>query len=129
MLRVWGRLDDSGFNSDPRLAYVVRRSRDRWRERTAPQLRRWTNALYQMARGIFAADQRVVGGMFRAVESGLTPLAALQAATINPAKFLGRSADLTAAIQAVWLKGTYFDRDNLDRLLKTARAQVLEGGL
>jgi len=28
------------------------------------------------------------------VESGLAPLAAVQAATINPAKFMGRSAEL-----------------------------------
>ena len=61
------------------------------------------------------------------VESGLTPLAAFQAATINPAKFMGRSAEMgteagktanlvllradpladirnTTEIQAVWLR-------------------------
>ena len=130
VLRVWGRLDDSRFTSDPRLAYVGGRTRDRWRERIAPQLRMWSNAEYQMARGVFSAEEHVTGGMFRAgvpmmagtdagnpycfagfslhdelallVESGLSPLAALQAATINPAKFLGRSAELGTVEAARW---------------------------
>jgi len=173
VLRMWGRLDDSRFTSDARLRYIDRKSRDRWRARIEPQLRRWTYGQYQLARGIFSADQRVVGGMFRAgvpmlagtdamnpycfpgfslhdelalmVESGLTTLAALQAATINPAKFLGRSAELgtvepgrianlvllradpladihnTAKIQAVWLGGTYFDESSLLHILQRAK--------
>ena len=168
--RMWGRLDDSKLTSDPRLAYIDRKSRDRWQERIRPQLQRWNYAEYQLARGIFSMDERVVGGIFRAgvpimagtdamnpyclpgfslhdelallVESGLTPLAALQAATINPAKFMGRTADLgtveagkianlvllradpladihnTTQIEAVWFRGQYYD--------KTARAAILE---
>jgi len=174
VLRLWGRLDDSRFLSDSRLAYIDKKFRDRWEERLQPQLRRWTNQEFQLARGIFAMDERVVGGMFRAgvpmmagtdamnpycfpgfslhdelallVESGLTPLAALQTATINPAKFLGRTAELgtvesgriadlvllaadpladirnTAQIQAVWLKGKYFDKAALVDLLEKVKA-------
>jgi imidazolonepropionase-like amidohydrolase len=79
------------------------------------------------------------------VDSGLTPLAALQAATLNPARFLGRTAELgtvepgkianlvllradplanihnTTQIEAVWLRGQYFDRNALDGLLQHAR--------
>jgi hypothetical protein len=112
--RMWGRLDDSKMTSDPRLAYVGRKSRDRWNERTQPQIRRWNNSDYQMARGIFGVEEKIVGGMYRAgvpllagtdamnpyclpgfslhdelalmVESGLSALAALQTATNNPAK-------------------------------------------
>jgi hypothetical protein len=75
------------------------------------------------------------------VEAGLTPLQALQAATIGPARFLGRTdefgtvaagqrADLvvleadplrdihnTARIAAVILDGRVFDRQGLDQLL------------
>ena len=128
---------------------------------------------YQMARGIFAMDERVVGAMFRAgvpimagtdamnpycfpgfglhdelamlVESGLTPLAALQAATMNPAKFLGRSADMgtveagkvanlvllradplvdihnTTQIEGVWLRGKYLDEAGLKGILEAAK--------
>jgi imidazolonepropionase-like amidohydrolase len=79
------------------------------------------------------------------VESGLTPLAALQAATLRPAEFLGRTAELgaiapgkradlalltadpladirnTTQIQGVWLRGKYFDRAALDQLLADAK--------
>ncbi|MGA2592217.1 MAG: amidohydrolase family protein [Bryobacteraceae bacterium] len=176
VLQMWGRLDDSRFTSDARLAYIDRKSRDRWRARIEPQLRRWNYGQYQLARGIFSADERVVGGMFRAsvpmmagtdamnpycfpgfslhdelalmVESGLTALAALQAATVNPAKFLGRSAELgtvepgrianlvllradpladihnTTKIQAVWLGGAYFDEASLVQILQRAKQQA-----
>jgi hypothetical protein len=176
VLRMWGKLDDSKLTSDPRLAYVGRASRDRWQERIEPQLRRWGFADYDLARGIFAADQRVVGLMGQAgvplmagtdamnpycfpgfslhdelallVESGLTPLAALQAATLSPARFLGRIAELgtvdagktanlvllradpladihnSTRIDAVWLEGRYFDRATLDGLLENARKEA-----
>jgi imidazolonepropionase-like amidohydrolase len=79
-------------------------------------------------------------GLF--VRAGLTPLQALQTATLNPAKFLGRLADMgtvekgkladlvlldanplddianTRRIQGVVLAGRYFDRAALDRMLK-----------
>jgi imidazolonepropionase-like amidohydrolase len=174
--RIWGRLDDSKFISDPRLAYIGRKSRDRWQERTEPQMRRWTLAEFQLARGVFLADERMVGLMFHAgvplmagtdamnpycfpgfglhdelallVEAGLTPLAALQAATIKPARFLGRSdetgtvdsgkkanlvllgadplADIhnTTKIEAVWLDGKYFDAAALSQLLANAKEQA-----
>lgn len=170
VLRIWGKLDDSKFLSDPRLAYIDRRFRDRWMERIQIQLRRWTYGQYDLARRVFATDEHVVGAMAKAgvplmagtdamnpfcfpgfslhdelammVESGLTPLGALQAATVNPAKFMGKTADFgtieagkmanlvllsadpladihnTTQIQAVWLEGKYFD--------KAAREQMLE---
>jgi imidazolonepropionase-like amidohydrolase len=76
------------------------------------------------------------------VKAGLTPMQALQTATINPARFMGRLADLgtvekgkladlvlldanplddianTRRIHAVVLAGRYFDRTDLDRMLK-----------
>jgi hypothetical protein len=173
VLRVWGRLDDSRFTSDARLAYIDRASRSRWDERTEPQRRRWSTTEFQMARGLFSLDERLVRAMFWAnvpmlagtdamnpycypgfslhdelalmVESGLTPLAALQAATINPAKFLGRSAESgtveagkvadlvllradpladihnTTQIQAVWLQGKYFDEAALAQMLERVK--------
>jgi imidazolonepropionase-like amidohydrolase len=74
--------------------------------------------------------------------AGLTPMQALQTATLNPAKFMGRSADLgmvekgkladlvlldadplkdianTQKIRGVVLAGRYFDRSALDRMLR-----------
>jgi len=76
------------------------------------------------------------------VEAGLTPMQALQTATRNPAEFMGRLDDLgtvaqgkladlvlldanplddianTRRIHAVVLAGRYFDRGDLDRMLK-----------
>jgi hypothetical protein len=179
VLRIWGLLNESKLTSDPRLAYIGKKSRERWQERIQPQLRIWTNQQYQFARSIFSADQHIVGAMFRAgvpimagtdamnpfcfpgfslhdelammVDSGMTPLAVLQSATINPAKFLaggegklnakdfsviepGKIANLvllradpladihnTTQIQAVWLRGKYFDQVALAQLLETAK--------
>jgi imidazolonepropionase-like amidohydrolase len=74
-------------------------------------------------------------------KAGLTPMQALQTATLNPAKFMGRTADLgtvekgkladlvlldanpledianTQKIRGVVLAGRYFDRAALDRML------------
>jgi len=76
------------------------------------------------------------------VEAGLTPMQALQTATLNPAKFLGTTADMgtveegkiadlvlldanpledinnTRKIQAVVLAGRYFSRAQLDEMLR-----------
>lgn len=176
LLRMWGRLDDSRFLNDSRLAYIDRRFRDRWDERTEPQRQRWNEAQFDVARGLFTMDERVVGAMFRAgvpmmagtdamnpycfpgfslhdelallVESGLTPLAALQAATINPATFMGRTADFgtveagkvanlvllsadpladihnTTQIQAVWLEGKYFDKAAIEQMLQKVKERA-----
>jgi imidazolonepropionase-like amidohydrolase len=82
------------------------------------------------------------------VESGLTPLAALQLATVNPAKFMGRTGDLgtiepgkaadlvllradplidihnTTQIEGVWLRGKYFDGAALGRILEDAKERA-----
>ena len=172
-LQLWGRLDDSKFVNDRRQAYIDRRFRDRWQERTQFQMHHWNRPEFEMVRSLFRAQEKMVGLMFRAgvpllagtdamnpycfpgfslhdelammVASGLTPLAALQAATINPATFLGKTADLgtvesgkianlvllaadpltdihnTNQIQAVWLEGKYFDASALAQMLETAK--------
>lgn len=82
------------------------------------------------------------------VKGGLTPLAALQSATLNPARFLGREAELgtiaagkladlvlldanplenianTTRIAAVVQNGRYLSRADLDRMLDRAAAIV-----
>jgi imidazolonepropionase-like amidohydrolase len=86
------------------------------------------------------------------VQAGLTPLQALQTATLNPAKFLNRLADLgtvergkladlvlldanpledianTTRIRAVVLAGRYLDRPELDRMLKRVEKAAAESG-
>ena len=171
--RAFGYMNDSQFTSDPRVAYMSGEVRRRWDPSNDFRFRRWTHQEFELHRGLFKADEQMVGMMFRAgvpllagtdvmnpycmpgfslhdelallVESGLTPLAALQAATLRPADFLGRSDELggiapgkradlvllsadpladihnTAQIQAVWIRGKYLDRAALDRLLDNAR--------
>jgi imidazolonepropionase-like amidohydrolase len=173
VLQLWGRLDDSKFLSDPRQAYIDRRFRNRWQERIQFQMRHWTFVQFELARDLFRAEKQTVGLMFRAgvplmagtdamnpycfpgfslhdelammVESGLTPLAALQAATINPATFMGKTAEMgtieagkianlvllagdpladihnTKQIEGVWLEGKYFDAAALAKLLEQAK--------
>jgi amidohydrolase family protein len=174
-------LNDHHFTSDPRLAYMGGDVRNRWKPENDFRFRRWTPAEFELHRGLFKADKQMVGLMFRAdvpllagtdamnpfcfpgfslhdelallVESGLTPLAALQAATIRPAEFLGRTEELglvapgkradlvllsadpladihnTTQIQAVCLHGKYFDRAALDRLLEDAKHRSFKGKL
>ena len=169
MLRIWGLLEYSKFTSDFRLAYIGHKSQETWEERIQPQRRRWTEPQFKLARTVFSVEKQIVNTMSKAgvpllagtdamnpfcfpafslhdelalmVESGLTPLAALQTATINPAKFLGRTAESgtiepgkianlvllradpladihnTTQIQAVWLQGAYFDHDALVQML------------
>src|ERR1700677_4661652 len=86
------------------------------------------------------------------VQAGLTPLQALQTATLNPAKFMNRLADLgtvergkladlvlldanplddianTQRIRAVVLAGRYLDRTELDRMLKGVEKAAGESG-
>jgi amidohydrolase family protein len=174
-------MNDSHFTSDPRLAYLSGDVRHRWQPENDFRFRRWPPAEFERHRSLYAADRQMVGLMFRAgvpllagtdamnpfcmpgfglhdelallVESGLTPLAALQSATIRPAEFLvrteelgliapGKRADLvllaanpladvhnTTQIQAVWLHGIYFDRAALDALLAAARHRSGQGKL
>jgi imidazolonepropionase-like amidohydrolase len=172
VLRLWSKLDDSKFLDDKRMDYIGKRTRERWQQRIGFQERNWSMPQFRLAGEVFNADKMLVGTMFRAgvsimagtdagnpycfagfslhdelgllVESGMTPLAALQAATINPARFMGRTdietiatdkqADLvllsadpladihnTTQVQAVWMKGKYFDRAALDGLLAQAK--------
>jgi imidazolonepropionase-like amidohydrolase len=174
-------LNDTHFTSDPRLAYMSSDVRSRWQPENDFRFRRWPPAEFQLHRELLNADKSLVGIMFRAgipllagtdamnpfcfpgfslhdelallVESGLTPLAALQSATLRPAEFLGRTEELgsvapgkladlvllgadplagihnTTQIQAVWFHGKYFDRSALDRLLEDAKHRHGKGKL
>ena len=170
--RSMAYLDDDHFTADPRLIYMSREVRRLWDE-ASDFSSRPPHEEFEFLRNLFRGDKQLVSNLFRSdvpllagtsatsayclpgfslhdelallVESGLTPLAALQAATIRPAEFLGRTADLgtvapgkladlvllsadpladihnTTQIQAVWFRGKYFDRAALDALLEAAK--------
>lgn len=170
---IWSHLDENGVTHNSHLIYVDKASKNRWMERTAVQQQRWGNPEYRLARSVFSGQEKLVGFMARTgvpmmagsdamnpycvpgfslheelallAEAGLTPLAALQTATINPSRFLGLEADEgtvavgkianlvlldsdpladihnTTHIKAVWLAGHYYDRKSLDQLLETVK--------
>jgi len=163
-----GVADLTMLESDERLKYIPAALQLRWRNTFSQLVVPTGSPEARQARA--AASRRLVGDMARAgvkilagtdsppqpflfpgfslheelgllVESGLTPIEALRAATINPATFLGEDrtrgsvtkgkvADLvllrgnpleriqnTAKIEAVILNGRYLHRADLDQLL------------
>ena len=174
VLRSFGLLNDPQFVRDERLRYFTKDYRDWLAPKDDFRLKSWTADDFAVEWEQFQFSKKLVGGMFRAgvpmlagtdagnpfcfpgfslhdelallVESGVSPLGALQDATRNPALFMnatdkygsvmsGKIADLvllaadplqdihnTTQISAVFLSGRYFDRAALDKLLKDAEA-------
>ena len=179
---VRASLDDPRLYQDPALSYVSRSMRVIWDPRVDHRLKDMTPADIALAKRVLQRCFKIVHSMQVAgvgilagsdtpfpfcvpgfslhdelellVEAGLTPLEALQSATIRPAEFLGmkgslgtveqgKTADLvlldgnpledirnTRKIAAVVVNGVYLPRGILDRMLDEARKrQALEGGL
>ncbi|HET7209154.1 MAG TPA: amidohydrolase family protein [Terriglobales bacterium] len=176
VLRSFGLLNDPQFLNDRRLQYFSGEFRNWLTAKDDFRVKSWTATDYAREREQFQFSQRVVGAMFRAgvpllagtdtgnpycfpgfslhdelallVESGLTPLAALQAATRNAAVFMkaadrygsvakGKIADLvlldadplqdihnTTKISEVFLEGKEFDRGALDGILRAAEGNA-----
>ncbi len=181
LFRVSSHGNLSEIMNDPRLKYIPPELRDQWDRRTNSLLSR-TEEEWARERRAFARRLEIVGDLNEAgalilagtdtpsyrypgfslhdelellVEAGLTPLEALQAATLNAAVFLeatdslgtievGKAADLvlldanpladirnTQRILAVILRGEVYSRAELDELLAQAEAaaQALRRGL
>jgi imidazolonepropionase-like amidohydrolase len=164
---LFSNADDPALDKDPRLRYVSPQTREEGRAWTATA----SPEEVARNRKTYALDEKVVGEMYRAgvpilagtdvganwylfpgfslhdelqllVHAGLTPLAALQAATWNAARFMGatdrygsvtsgKMADLvildadplrditnTQQIYAVVFDGRVLNRSDLDSMLK-----------
>jgi imidazolonepropionase-like amidohydrolase len=158
------------LDQDPRLKYVPREHREWWEEATKtylldPAFRRMYELRKTFIPRMAAAGVPIMAGtdttnpyclpgfglhdeLELLVSAGLTPLQALQAATIQPARFLGKAdslgsveagklADLvllegnplvnisnTKRIRAVVANGRLFRRADLDRLLAEAEGMA-----
>ena len=170
VLNALAHLDDSAFRNDPRLAYLPGDIISFWNATNDFRLKSYTHDDWEANRLRFAKQCEVVGMMSRSgvdilagtdtpnpyafpgfgihdelallVKCGLTPQQALQAATINPARYfgwehkmgmveVGKVADLvlldanpledihnTTKIAAVFVRGRYLDRATLGQMLK-----------
>jgi hypothetical protein len=174
LLRSMGYSDDPSFTNDPRLKYIPRDIVQSWDPKADPFLKDKTAEDWALSKKVFSKDLEVVDAMQRAgveilagtdtlnpyclpgfslhdelgllVQSGLTPMQALQAATLNPARFMGRENDLgmvdtgkiadlvlleanpledianTRKISAVVFGGKFFSRASLDEMLTKIEA-------
>ncbi|MGH9752966.1 MAG: amidohydrolase family protein [Blastocatellia bacterium] len=117
VLRGGAFLDDPNFTNDPRLKYLPAEIRARWEPKNNRVFQNSTAADFASLKKVFAKQLQIVGEMRRAgvellagtdvlnpycfpgfslhdelallVKAGLTPMEALQAATRNPARYLG----------------------------------------
>lgn len=170
LLRSIAYVDDSSFTNDVRLKYMPPGLRRSWQPQNAVNLYGPRSSEdFAFAKKEFKKDLDLVGAMEKAgvgilagtdttnpfcfpglslhdelsllVKAGLTPLEALQTATLNPAKFLGKQQDFgtiergktadlvildanpldnianTTKIAAVIYRGRLFSRSSLDKML------------
>jgi Amidohydrolase family len=169
---AFGLLNDPQFTSDNRVRYFSGEFRDWVSGKLDPRMKESSASDFAVIRGTFTAEERLTGKLFRAgvpmlagtdvgnpfcfpgfslhdelallVESGFTPMAALQSTTRNPAIFMnatdrygsiskGKVADLvlldadplqdihnTTKISEVFLDGREYDRAALDQILASA---------
>jgi hypothetical protein len=174
-LRSWAYSDTSSFTNDPRLKYIPRDIASSWDPKADIFLKAMTADDWALSKKVFSKELEIVGAMQRAgvqilagtdtlnpfcfpgfslhdelgllVQSGLSPMQALQAATLNPARFLGRDKDFgtiardkiadlvllnanplddignTRNISAVVFGGKLLSRASLDEML--AKIEVL----
>jgi imidazolonepropionase-like amidohydrolase len=172
--RAISSLNDKNFTNDPRLKYVPAVLRERWDPKKDFRFQNWTEDDWTIQRRGYRRAIEIVGAMHRAgvpimagtdttnpyvfpgfslhdelallVQAGLTPMQALQTATMNPARFLGMEKELgtvqqgkladlillaanpleninnTKKINAVVVMGRLLDRRELDGLLAQAAA-------
>ena len=164
---------DTLATSDPRRRYEPKPILSGWDSARAGELGKIPAAVARMLEQVYASRKRLTGQLARAgvsilagtdvadrygvfpgfglheelvllVSAGMTPLQALQSATINPARYLratdslgavgrGKIADLvlldadplldirnTATIRAVFANGRHLDRKTLDEQLRIA---------
>jgi imidazolonepropionase-like amidohydrolase len=180
VLRSSAWLDDPTFRYDPRLKYMPAHIKARWDPSSDFRFKAKTAEDFALARLVYQKQVELVGMMRRAgleflagtdvgnpycfpgfslhdelgllVQAGLTPMEALQSATLNPARFLGKEQELgtveegkiadlvlldanplqdisnTQRIHAVVVNGRLLDRAALDALLVQAQATANQPG-
>jgi hypothetical protein len=176
VLRSGAFMNDPSFRNDPRLKYMPADLRRSWDPANDFRFRSRTAEDFVLARSVYKKQIEIAGLMHRAgvefiagtdvlnpfcfpgfslhdelailVEAGLSPMEALQAATLNPARFLGKETELgtvargkiadlvlldanplddirnTTKINSVVFNGRLLDRTALDQLLTQVHARA-----
>jgi imidazolonepropionase-like amidohydrolase len=179
VLRNTANLDDPALVSDPRLKYMPRSLTQQWDPKNDFRFRNLTPEDKALRKRNFARQKQLVGEMNRAgvaivagtdtlnpycfpgfslhdelallVEAGLSPMQALQSATINVARLVGRDKELgtleagkladlvlldadpvrdihnTQRIRAVMTNGRLWERTALDRFFREAESAAVNG--
>jgi imidazolonepropionase-like amidohydrolase len=172
-------LSPQDLGQDVPLQYVPAATRQRWEERRKKYVESMPPESFALTRRVAEKSLALAGALHRAgvplmagtdsfdgfdisgfslhqelellVKAGLKPTEALQTATVNPAKFLGRERDLgavekgkladlvlldadpledirnTRKIRGVVLNGRFFDRVDLDKMLAGVEAAAKGG--
>lgn len=157
VLRSMAYSDDPSFTNDPRLKYIPRDIVSSWNPKADPFLKDKTAEDWAISRKVFSKELELVGDMEGAgveilagtdtlnpyclpgfslhdelgllVQAGLTPIQALQAATLNPARFLGRENDLGTVTEGKIADLILLDADPLENIGNTKKIfAVVFGG-
>jgi hypothetical protein len=155
--KVWAYVDDISTVEDERLGYVPRPVREEWSPQRQLLFRYRTPEFIAYNKRLFQKEMELVGAMRRAgvefmagtdvggaytyygfslhdelalfVEAGFTPAEALQAATRNPARFLGQSNSQGTVERGKFANLVLLEADPLENIRNTRRisAVVLNG--
>ena len=154
---MFSSVNDPGFTGDPRLKYVPVKTRESWNPADVAKTSVAENTA--IGKKDFELDLRVVGAMQKAgvgilagtdtgnpycisgfslhdelgllVRAGLAPMQALQAATINPARFMGRENDFGTVQAGKFADLVLLDADPLADIDNTNKisAVIFQGKL
>ena len=158
LLRSIAYVDDHSFTNDPRLKYMPPRMREDWNpEDSANDFGPRSPEDHAFFKKEFAKELELVGAMQKAgvgilagtdtsnpycmpgfslhdelgllVKAGLTPMQALQAATSNPARFLGTEKDFGTIEEGKVADLVLLDANPLDDIANSRKiASVIYGG-
>jgi len=157
VLRNLAFLDDPKTRDDPRLKYMPSDIRTAWNPKDDFRLKDRTPEDFELARTAYRRQMELVGRMRKAgveilagtdvinpyvfpgfslhdelkllVQAGLSPLEALQTATRNPARFLGREKDLGTVEKGKIADLVLLDASPLDDIGNSQKIQaVVVGG-
>jgi hypothetical protein len=157
VLRSFAYSDAPSFTNDPRLKYIPRDIASSWDPKADIYLKVKTADDWALSKKVFRKELEIVGAMQHAgvqilagtdtlnpfcfpgfslhdelgllVQSGLTPMQALQAATLHPARFLGREKDLGTIASGKIADLVLLDANPLDDIANTRKlSAVVFGG-